>query len=96
MIRPKLSGTDHQLTRRKFLASRICKVMARETIQGLLNREIRFMAKRRLSRGIPIVGAVLGAGFSYIFTKEISTYAYMYYRKRYLKEKKLTPRRRRG
>ena len=57
-------------------------------IQSLIDVGIvRWFAKKRISRGIPIIGTVLGGGFSYMFTKEVATYSYMFYRKRFIKEK---------
>jgi hypothetical protein len=57
-----------------------------ETIQGFMNKQARRLVKKGLTRKFPLVGMALGSGFNYLFTKEVATYAYMFYRKRFLKE----------
>lgn len=73
--------------KRGVLVGRLRKAAIRETIQVIINRELRSFAKHRAPRGVPVIGTALGGAFSYVFTKEIATYAYMLYRKRLIQER---------
>jgi hypothetical protein len=57
-----------------------------ETIQGFMNKNVRRLVKKGLTRRLPLAGIALGSGFNYLFTKEMAIYGYMFYRKRFLKE----------
>lgn len=57
-----------------------------ESMSWFVNRQMRKIVKKRLTRGVPVIGIALGSGFNYIYTKEVAIYAYMFYRKRFLKE----------
>lgn len=55
---------------------------------GFTNRLLRWFIKKKATRGFPLVGAVMGSGFNYLYTKESAIYAYMFYRKRFLKNQR--------
>lgn len=45
------------------------------------------LTKRKLLQMIPVIGALIGGAFNYIYVKDIGETAYMCYRRRFLEEK---------
>ncbi|MEO7994883.1 MAG: EcsC family protein [bacterium] len=45
------------------------------------------LTEKKMLAMVPIIGAGIGAGFNYLFTKQVATAATMGYRKRFLQEK---------
>jgi len=55
-------------------------------IKHFIEREVRSLLRRSLFRRFPVVSIILGSRWNYLYTKDVATYAYMFYRKRFIKE----------
>ena len=56
-------------------------------VNAFINKLIRWFIRKIATRSFPAVGIALGSSFNYIFTKEVSVYAYMLYRKRFIRDR---------
>jgi len=74
-----------------FISGRFSKensiLMSEDGTKVFISRMLRWFVRKHLTRDLFVLGIVLGSGASYLYTKETAMCAYMFYRKRFLKEK---------
>jgi hypothetical protein len=58
-----------------------------DSVAAFVNRIVSWFVRKRSLRGVFFIGMALGSTLNYFYTKETATYAYMFYRKRFLQEK---------
>lgn len=79
------------MVKRGLVGSELRGMAAREISELAITRMIQWIARRKFTTGVPVIGAVIGGGFNYLFTHDMAIYAYMLYRKRFVQEKQVTP-----
>jgi hypothetical protein len=62
-------------------------LMSEDGTKVFISRMLRWFVRKHLTRELFVLGMVLGSGANYIYTKDTAVCAYMFYRKRFLKEK---------
>ena len=67
-----------------------CVLATEEQGTQFVNRQIKALVKRRMARRSRVVASLLGSGLNYVYTREVGVYAYMLYRKRFLKERRFS------
>ncbi|MFT5207180.1 MAG: hypothetical protein ACI9CF_000929 [Candidatus Omnitrophota bacterium] len=82
-----INAAISSMVKRNLIGSELRGMAAKEISELAITKIIQWYARRKLSSGIPIVGIVISGGFNYLFTKEMATYAYMLYRKRFIQDK---------
>ncbi len=53
-------------------------------IKGFINHAIIKFVKKGITRKFPIISVPLGAGYNYLYTREVALHACMFYRKRFV------------
>ena len=74
-----------------FISGRFSKeksiLMSEDGTSVFISRILRWFVRKHVTRELFLLGIILGSGASYLYTKETAMCAYMFYRKRFLKEK---------